>query len=116
MTFALAGCGSSSAWEPRVARTATVADMAAHEAAAKAGGGVIVWDLSHATGCVDFDLNAIGARLARPDTPVAVAYGEDYLEASWSEPPSYGSEASGFVHVVASSAAGFSPSQLLEAG
>lgn len=45
-------------------RTATVADMAAHEAAAKAGGGVIVWDLSHTTGCVDFDLNAIGARLA----------------------------------------------------
>jgi kynureninase len=45
-------------------RTAVVADMTSHEAAAEAGGGVIVWDLSHATGCVDLDLGAVGARLA----------------------------------------------------
>jgi kynureninase len=45
-------------------RTAVVANMAAHEAAAKAGGGIVIWDLSHATGCVDLDLSAIGAKLA----------------------------------------------------
>lgn len=45
-------------------RTATIADIAAHEAAAKASGGLVVWDLSHATGCVSLDLRGVGARLA----------------------------------------------------
>ncbi len=45
-------------------RTAALADMAAYEAGALAGGGVIVWDLSHATGGIAVDLAATGARLA----------------------------------------------------
>lgn len=45
-------------------RSAEVADMAADETAAQAGGGVIVWDLSHATGVVDVQLNTCGARFA----------------------------------------------------
>lgn len=45
-------------------RTAVIADMAAHEAAASASGGLIVWDLSHATGCVALDLAGVGAKLA----------------------------------------------------
>jgi kynureninase len=38
--------------------------MAAHEEAAKKSGGVVVWDLSHAAGVIDLDLNAAGAWLA----------------------------------------------------
>lgn len=45
-------------------RTAVIADMAAHEAAAQASGGLVVWDLSHATGCVALDLEAVGAKVA----------------------------------------------------
>jgi kynureninase len=45
-------------------RTARIADMAAHEAAAKTSGGVVVWDLSHAAGVIDLDLAASGAWMA----------------------------------------------------
>ncbi len=45
-------------------RTARVADIAAHEAAAVAGGGRVVWDLSHATGVLALDLPSAGAALA----------------------------------------------------
>lgn len=45
-------------------RTARIADIAAHEAAAKAGGGVVVWDLSHAAGVIDLDLTESGAWMA----------------------------------------------------
>ena len=45
-------------------RSGVIADIGAHEAAARAGGGLIVWDLSHATGVVPLDLAARGARLA----------------------------------------------------
>ena len=45
-------------------RTAAVVDMSEHEQIAKKSGGVIVWDLSHATGVIAVDLNAGGARLA----------------------------------------------------
>jgi len=45
-------------------RTSEVADIAAWEAAAKTTGSVIVWDLSHAAGVVDIDLNTLGVRLA----------------------------------------------------
>jgi kynureninase len=45
-------------------RTAEVADIAAWEATAKRNGSVIVWDLSHAAGVMDLDLNAAGVRLA----------------------------------------------------
>ncbi len=45
-------------------RTAALADMAAHERAAADCGGVVIWDLSHAAGVIDLDLNACGARLA----------------------------------------------------
>jgi kynureninase len=45
-------------------RTARIADMGAHEEAAKARGGVVVWDLSHAAGVVDLDLTASGAWMA----------------------------------------------------
>ncbi len=45
-------------------RTAEIADMAAFEAAAKASGALIVWDLSHATGITALDLPGCGAALA----------------------------------------------------
>ncbi len=45
-------------------RTAEVADVAAHERIAADSGGLIVWDLSHATGVVDLRLAADGAKLS----------------------------------------------------
>lgn len=45
-------------------RTADVCDVAAHERIATDGGGLIVWDLSHATGAIDLRLAADGAKLA----------------------------------------------------
>ena len=45
-------------------RTGLIADIEAEEAAARARGGFVVWDLSHATGVVPLDLDARGARLA----------------------------------------------------
>ena len=45
-------------------RTARAVDITAYEAAARDSGGVVVWDLSHATGVLDLDLGACGARLA----------------------------------------------------
>ncbi|MDZ4760203.1 MAG: aminotransferase class V-fold PLP-dependent enzyme [Alphaproteobacteria bacterium] len=45
-------------------RTALMADMAAHEAAAAQGGGIVLWDLSHATGVLDVDMGSSDARLA----------------------------------------------------
>ncbi|PWE18123.1 hypothetical protein DDZ18_00460 [Marinicauda salina] len=45
-------------------RTAEIADIAAEEAAAKAAGASIIWDLSHAAGLVDLKLAADGARYA----------------------------------------------------
>ncbi len=45
-------------------RTARLADMEAYEAAARQGGGLVVWDASHATGVVPLHLRARGARLA----------------------------------------------------
>lgn len=45
-------------------RAAHVLDVAASERAAWAAGGLIVWDLSHATGVLDLKLAADGARIA----------------------------------------------------
>jgi kynureninase len=45
-------------------RTAARADMLAFEAAARANGAQIVWDLSHAAGATWLDLTAAGANLA----------------------------------------------------
>lgn len=45
-------------------RTAAIEDIAALEQLAKRHGSLIVWDLSHATGCVDLNLQRDGARLA----------------------------------------------------
>lgn len=45
-------------------RTSDVLDVAAAERVARASGGVIVWDLSHATGVLDLKLAMDGARLA----------------------------------------------------
>lgn len=45
-------------------RTSLVEDIAAAELIAAKAGGVIVWDLSHATGVLDLELNAHGAKLA----------------------------------------------------
>ena len=45
-------------------RTAQAVDITAYETTARDSGGVIVWDLSHATGVLDLDLGACGARLA----------------------------------------------------
>lgn len=45
-------------------RTAAVADIAEHERAAREGGGLIVWDLSHATGVINMALARDGALLA----------------------------------------------------
>lgn len=45
-------------------RSAEIRDIADAERRAQAGGGVIVWDLSHATGVIALDMKASGARLA----------------------------------------------------
>ena len=45
-------------------RTAAIVDMAAVERHAQASGGLVVWDLSHATGVLDLRLNAVGACMA----------------------------------------------------
>jgi kynureninase len=45
-------------------RSAQVADIAAHEAAALESGGAVVWDLSHATGVLELNLSEAGARFA----------------------------------------------------
>lgn len=45
-------------------RTAVIEDIARLEAIAAESGSLIVWDLSHATGCVDLNLERDGARLA----------------------------------------------------
>jgi kynureninase len=45
-------------------RTAVIEDIAALEQVARRHDGLIVWDLSHATGCVDLALQRDGARMA----------------------------------------------------
>ncbi len=45
-------------------RTSDILDVAAAERVARASGGVIVWDLSHATGVLDLKLAMDGTRLA----------------------------------------------------
>lgn len=45
-------------------RTAMIEDIAALETIAARHGSIIIWDLSHATGCVNLELEASGARLA----------------------------------------------------
>lgn len=45
-------------------RTAEIVDVAAYERAASQSGGLIVWDLSHATGVLDLRLGEMGAKLA----------------------------------------------------
>ncbi|WP_084421105.1 kynureninase [Henriciella litoralis] len=45
-------------------RSAEIEDMARAEQRATDAGGVIVWDLSHATGVVDVDVHQAGAKLA----------------------------------------------------
>jgi kynureninase len=45
-------------------RTSGRVDMAEHELAADAGGGIVIWDLSHATGVLALDMHACGAKLA----------------------------------------------------
>ncbi|MFT3725251.1 MAG: aminotransferase class V-fold PLP-dependent enzyme [Hyphomonadaceae bacterium] len=45
-------------------RTSLVSDVAEHERIAARSGGLVVWDLSHATGVIDLSLGAHGARLA----------------------------------------------------
>jgi kynureninase len=45
-------------------RTSLVSDVVEHERASSRSGGLIVWDLSHATGVIDLSLGAQGARLA----------------------------------------------------
>ena len=45
-------------------RTAEVADIRTAETQARTAGGVIVWDLSHATGVLDIDLKSSGAIFA----------------------------------------------------
>lgn len=45
-------------------RTAVIEDIAALEQVAERHGALIIWDLSHATGCVDLNLRADGVRLA----------------------------------------------------
>lgn len=45
-------------------RTSLVVDVAEHERVAAQSGGVIVWDLSHATGVIALDFRADGARMA----------------------------------------------------
>ncbi len=45
-------------------RTGRVVDVAEYERIARESSGWIIWDLSHATGVIDLQLNAWGARLA----------------------------------------------------
>ncbi|WDI30322.1 aminotransferase class V-fold PLP-dependent enzyme [Hyphococcus flavus] len=45
-------------------KTAAIADIAAWEAEAGKAGAVIIWDLSHAAGVINLDLEAAGARFA----------------------------------------------------
>lgn len=45
-------------------RTAELADLDGFTAAARQAGAVVLWDLSHAVGSVEVDLNAAGAELA----------------------------------------------------
>ena len=45
-------------------RSSAVTDIAAYEDVARAAGGAIVWDLSHATGVVELDLKSAGAKFA----------------------------------------------------
>ena len=45
-------------------RSSEIADIPGHEAEARGRGGLIVWDLSHATGVLDLNLPAQGVRLA----------------------------------------------------
>ncbi|HVY88579.1 MAG TPA: aminotransferase class V-fold PLP-dependent enzyme [Hyphomonadaceae bacterium] len=45
-------------------RTSEIVDIAEYERAAAKAGSAIIWDLSHATGILDLDLPAAGAKLA----------------------------------------------------
>ena len=45
-------------------RTATIADVGAETARAKASGAVMLWDLSHAAGAIEVDLSGSGVQLA----------------------------------------------------
>jgi kynureninase len=45
-------------------RSGAVRDMPAINAAAKAAGALVVWDLSHSAGAIELDLNGAGAELA----------------------------------------------------
>jgi len=45
-------------------RTAHIADISAHEKAASLNNGIIIWDLSHATGVISLNLETDGAKLA----------------------------------------------------
>ena len=45
-------------------RTAEMADVAGFTARARGAGAIVVWDLSHAAGAVEFDVHALGVELA----------------------------------------------------
>ena len=45
-------------------RSASIYDMAAINAAARAAGALVVWDLSHSAGAIELDLNGAGSKLA----------------------------------------------------
>jgi kynureninase len=45
-------------------RSASIFDMAAINAAARAAGALVVWDLSHSAGAIELDLNGAGSELA----------------------------------------------------
>jgi len=45
-------------------RSASIHDLVAINAAAKAAGALVVWDLSHSAGAIELDLNGTGAELA----------------------------------------------------
>ncbi|MTA28355.1 MAG: aminotransferase class V-fold PLP-dependent enzyme [Actinobacteria bacterium] len=45
-------------------RTAEMADVAGFTARAREAGALVVWDLSHAAGAVEFDVHALGVELA----------------------------------------------------
>jgi kynureninase len=45
-------------------RTAEMADVAGFTARAREAGAIVVWDLSHAAGAVEFDVHALGVELA----------------------------------------------------
>jgi len=76
-------------------RSARVIDIAAHEAAAAQNRGLIIWDLSHASGAIDLRLAERGARLATgctykylnggPGAP-AFIYAESALAAKLNSP------------------------------